>query len=111
MRPRRAAALIARPLNASVRHRYAVRTPEERFDAILNALSNTRADPSHSTFQQLASGPLEDLLSENGPQLIERIELEARKNPAFNLLLGGVWQGGMSNDIWGRIQAARLKSW
>ncbi|WP_310446095.1 DUF6869 domain-containing protein [Thiobacillus sp.] len=87
------------------------RTPDQRLQAILNALKNTKADPSHHTFQNLAAGPLEDLLSDHGRDLIEQVETEARRNPNFNLLLGGVWQGGMSEEIWARIQAARLKVW
>jgi hypothetical protein len=61
--------------------------------------------------QHLAAGPLDDLLAAHGSALIERIETEARRNPAFNLLLGGVWQNTMSPDVWGRIQAARLEVW
>lgn len=87
------------------------RTADQKFVAILNALRNTKADPEHPTFRDLAAGALEDLLSEHGDELIETVEAEARRNPQFNLLLGGVWQGGMSPEIWCRIQAARLKVW
>lgn len=87
------------------------RSPEQRFEAILNALANTKPDPSHPTFQVLAAGPLEDLLGAHGAVLIERVEVEARRNPAFNLLLGGVWQNEISKEVWARIQAARLKVW
>lgn len=59
----------------------------------------------------LAAGPLEDLLSSNGPQYIDRVELLARRDPKFNYLLGGVWQQGMTNDVWERVQRARLKIW
>ena len=64
------------------------RTPEQRLEAIRNAPKHTKADPSHHNFQNLAAGPLEDLLSEHGAALIERVEHEAPTNPAFNLLLG-----------------------
>ena len=87
------------------------RTADQKFAAVLNALRNTKADPAHPTFKGLAAGALEDLLSEHGDELIEKVETEARRNPQFNLLLGGVWQGGMSSEIWRRIQAARLKAW
>ena len=87
------------------------RDPEQRFQAILNALKNTKADPAHSTFQNLAAGPLEDFLVAHGPEFIEFIEQEARRNPAFNLLLGGVWQNAMPEDVWARVQKARLKVW
>lgn len=87
------------------------RSADQRFQAILSALKNTKADPAHPTFQNLAAGPLEDLLSDHGAELIEKVETEARRNPSFNLLLGGVWEGGMTKEIWGRVQAARLKVW
>jgi hypothetical protein len=54
---------------------------------------------------------MEDLLSEHGAEIIERVEVEARRNPSFNLLLGGVWQGGMSKEVWARVQSARLRTW
>jgi hypothetical protein len=36
----------------------------------------------------LAAGPVEDLLREHGPAVIDRVEAEARRNPAFNNVLG-----------------------
>jgi hypothetical protein len=87
------------------------RSPEQKLQAILNGLRNTKHDPTHATFQNLAAGPLEDLLGSHGAELIEQVEVEARRNPSFNLLLGGVWQNEISNEVWARIQAARLKVW
>lgn len=85
--------------------------PELCYSAILHVLKSVAADPTNPIFRNLAAGPLEDLLAAHGSLLIERIETEARRNPAFNLLLGGVWQNTMPPHIWGRIQAARLKVW
>lgn len=87
------------------------RSPGQRLEAILNAVRNTKPDPAHPTFANLAAGPLEDLLSEHGHSLIERLKVQARQNPSFNLLLGGVWQGGMSNEVWAAVQAMWLKAW
>ena len=87
------------------------KSPEQKLTTILNVLRNSKIDPAHKTFSNLAAGPLEDLLSDHGEEVIDRIETEARKNPDFNLLLGGVWQGGMSEQIWERVQRARLKVW
>jgi len=56
----------------------------------------------------LAAGPLEDLLSSFGPDYIDRVETLARDDGRFKLLLGGVWRLGMTDDVWGRMQAARL---
>ena len=88
-----------------------VKNPELCYGAILNALKSVPADPANPVLQNIAAGPLEDLLAAHGSTLIERIEIEARRNPAFNLLLGGVWQNTMSSEVWSRIQAARLKVW
>lgn len=88
-----------------------VENPELCYGAILHALKSVPADPANPVFKNLAAGPLEDLLAAHGPVLIEKIETEARRNPAFNLLLGGVWQNTMSPQVWSRIQTARLKVW
>jgi hypothetical protein len=66
---------------------------------------------SDKAFGALAAGPLEDLLAQQGPEFIERIEELARKDPEFNELLGGVWQNTMDDEIWRRVQAARLNTW
>lgn len=59
----------------------------------------------------LASGAVEDLLADFGEIYIDRIEELARKNPRFNYLLGGVWKNGMTDDVWTRVQKARLAVW
>jgi hypothetical protein len=59
----------------------------------------------------LAAGPLENLLADNGSEHIDRIEELARQDPKFNYLLGGVWKGGMANEIWERVQAIRNHVW
>jgi hypothetical protein len=64
-----------------------------------------------AAWTSLAAGPLEDLLSVAGEEYIEIIEEEARRNPKFNDLLGGVWQNTMSNAVWQRITAVRLREW
>ena len=57
--------------------------------------------------ENLSAGPLENLLAKHGNQFIDRIETEARRNPRFTFLLGGVWQNATSDDIWARVEAAR----
>lgn len=59
----------------------------------------------------LAAGALEDLLADFGALYIDRIEELARKNPRFNYLLGGVWKNAMTDDVWNRVQKARLTVW
>ena len=70
-----------------------------------------KRDLSDKVFATLAAGPLEDLLAEQGPEFIERVEELARKDPRFNHLLGGVWRNTMTEEIWQRVQAARLNVW
>lgn len=76
--------------------------PEVGWQAILAALQDPRVEPYLGT---LAAGPLEDLLSHHGQTFIARVEAEARANPKFAWLLGGVWQFQMPEDIWARVQA------
>lgn len=68
-------------------------------------------DLSDKTVAILAAGPLEDLLADDGPEYIERVEELARRDPKFNYLLGGVWRSTMTDEIWRRVQAARLNVW
>jgi hypothetical protein len=58
----------------------------------------------------LAAGPLEDLIEYHGPDVIERIELEARAQPKFRHLLGGVWESS-TPEVWQRVLAVRGDSW
>ena len=66
---------------------------------------------SDAAMASLAAGPLEDLLAHHGPAYIGRVEELARSEPRFNLLLGGVWRNAMTEDVWRRVQAARLRVW
>ncbi len=66
---------------------------------------------SDSAFGALAAGPLEDLLGFFGELYIDRIEELARQNPRFNYLLGGVWKHLSTDDVWRRIEKARLGVW
>jgi hypothetical protein len=70
-----------------------------------------KRDLSDKALGSLAAGALEDLLANHGPEYIERVEELARKDPKFNYLLGGVWRNSMTDAVWERIQAARLKVW
>ena len=80
---------------------------EDCWKTILEILSR---DPSDTVTSILAAGPLEDLIHHAGPQFIDRIELEARRNPAFRQLLGGVWESS-TPDVWARVVSARGGTW
>ena len=80
---------------------------EDCWATILEILSR---NPPESIIGILAAGPLEDLIDAAGPEFIERIELQARRDPAFRHLLGGVWASS-TPDIWARVEAARGSAW
>jgi hypothetical protein len=63
-----------------------------------------RRDKSVAVQQVLSAGPIENLLVIHGESFIERVEGEARKDPAFAKVLGGVWKNRMSDVIWTRLQ-------
>jgi hypothetical protein len=64
-----------------------------------------RKDQSPRTQALLSAGMVEDLLSMHGDKFIDRIEAEARTDPSFAKLLGGVWKSQMSDQLWERVQA------
>jgi hypothetical protein len=81
--------------------------PESIWAAISKIVENTSDE---RIIGKLAAGPLEDLIENHGPSWIERIESEARRNPKFRHLLGGVWESS-TPEVWSRVEAARVKSW
>lgn len=85
----------------------AANSPDEAWSAILSVL---QLDPPAPVQGLLAAGPLEDLLSLHGPKVIDRIELEARANPRFSLLLGGVSQLQTVPEVWERVLRVRRDS-
>jgi hypothetical protein len=76
--------------------------PELAWQLILEIL---RRDNSSGVLEDLSAGLLEDLLVYHGKAMIDRVEAEARSNPLFAKLLGGVWQNEMPDHIWRRVQA------
>jgi hypothetical protein len=82
-------------------------SPEDCWMAILEILSR---NPAQEVIGVLAAGPLEDLIHYRGPEFIQRIETESRRNKAFRHLLGGVWKSS-TPEVWARVEEARGKSW
>nr|WP_315484937.1 hypothetical protein [uncultured Undibacterium sp.] len=81
--------------------------PEICWKAILDIL---RRKPEDEVIGVLSAGPLEDLIKDHGGDFIDRIVLEASRNPDFKHSLGGVWKSG-SPEVWARVEAIRGKSW
>lgn len=69
------------------------------WDAILKVIE---LHPSDHVLGMLGAGPLEDLVDSHGGDFIDKIEDEARSNPAFVKALGNVWEAG-SDEVWLRI--------
>lgn len=82
-------------------------SPEEAWRFVLAAMN---LDSSMFLLSNLAAGPLEELLVYHGSEIIERVELEAKANPNFALLLGGVWKSEISDEVWRRVELAANRS-
>ena len=78
------------------------RNPKQCFQQILTILD---IDSSELILGTLAAGPLEDLLSRHGVDVVDQIETESRRNPKLKVLLTGVWRNVIDEDVWNRIQA------
>jgi hypothetical protein len=77
-------------------------SPEEGWRAIL---AIHRLDQSGRVQEVLSAGPIEDLLAKYGGDFIGRVEQQAREDPTFAKLLGGVWKNAMTDEVWTRLQA------
>jgi len=78
--------------------------PEAVWKAVLQIMQRQLSDEQIAL---LAAGPVEDLLAKYGAEFIERIETEAQSSPAFKHLLGGIWPGRISSEIWIRVEKSR----
>jgi hypothetical protein len=78
--------------------------PEAVWNAIVELTKHKLSDEETAV---LAAGPLEGLLAKYGEDFIERIEVEARRDPIFAHLLGGVWPSSIASDIWKRVELLR----
>ena len=76
--------------------------PEDLWKLIL--LIHER-DQSSNIQEVLSAGPIENLLVKHGDSFIDRIETQARSDPKFAKLLGGVWKSRMSDANWSRLQS------
>ena len=84
-----------------VLHDLVFNQPQKAWKVILDILEETNSD---EIIGNLAAGPFEDILSEHGDIFIDEVEIKARQNPKFTKLVLGVYQGGMSESVWSRIQ-------
>jgi hypothetical protein len=85
--------------------------PELAWSSILAVLEQIGANVEDRRFAVLAAGPLEDLMDQHGEAFIGRVEAEARRNPAFALLLGGVWRSTIAEHVWQRMGLVAKRGW
>jgi hypothetical protein len=73
------------------------RDPDEGWSIVRTLVERA---PSDETLGMVAAGPLEDLLRQHGPVLIDRVEEESRKSDRLRLALSGVW--GLRGSVFER---------
>jgi hypothetical protein len=78
--------------------------PDTLWGLILAVLARDR---SNKIMENLSAGPMEDLLVKHGPLFIENVERQAKADPTFARMLGGVWKNRMNDDIWERMCKVR----
>jgi hypothetical protein len=77
--------------------------PEIAWELIVELVDRA---PSENSLGFFAAGPLEDLLSKDGPTFIDRVEDRAWQNEKFRRALGMLRRLGMTDDVWNRVKAA-----
>lgn len=76
--------------------------PELAWEIIIELVERAPSDVSLSFF---AAGPLEDLLSKDGPDFIDRVESRAATHERFRRAVGMLRRLGMADEVWERVQA------
>jgi hypothetical protein len=85
--------------------------PDLCLAAILEVLGRIDGSSPNRLLAVLAAGPLEDLLAYDGSAVVDQIDLLARRDPAFRLLLNGVWDSGIEPGILARLAKYRADRW
>jgi len=85
--------------------------PRLCLDSVLEILQQIPNDISDHHFQNLAAGPLEDLLVFHGKDYVSEVETIARRNPGFRSLLNGVWSSSIDKDVLQKLQKYRTAPW
>ncbi len=75
------------------------KNPEEAWELTCLLIDKSKSD---DVLAITAAGPLEMLLYQQGPALIERVEKECRTNDRLRLALSGVWGIRPGNPIYER---------
>ena len=88
------------------------RLSEEEPDACLSLICAVlEEDATMPVIGALAAGPMEDLLVNFGPGVIDNVEAIAEENGSFRAMLGGVWESDIEPQVWERITQVRDYCW
>lgn len=75
--------------------------PQDALNAIRAISEGTT---SVEVLSVLAAGPLENLLVQHGPMIVDQVIEQAQASERFRELLGGMWSGRVAADVWNRLK-------
>ncbi len=73
--------------------------PEVCLDVIVRILAKIEPTTDNELLAILAAGPLEDLLTEHGEEVVDRVEVLARRSPEFRKLLNGIYDSDVKETV------------
>ena len=76
--------------------------PDDAYEVIRELV---RQAPSPYVLGVVAAGLLEDLLSDWGERVIDRLETDARDDPKLMAACADVWKLYMSDEVWTRLRS------
>ena len=85
--------------------------PDLCLATILEVLNRIDTSAPNRLLGLLAAGPLEYLLDHCGDAVVDDVDLLARRDPGFRLLLNGVWDSSIKPDILTRLAKYRGNPW
>ena len=80
-------------------------------ESIVKVLGRIDGSSPNPLLAALAAGPLEDLLAKNGGAVVDQVEVLARRNPKFRLLLNGVWDSTIKPEVLSKLAKYRDQRW
>ncbi|MEM6901445.1 MAG: DUF6869 domain-containing protein [Pseudomonadota bacterium] len=76
-------------------------SPQTQLSFIRRAVEKAETDHQLAI---IAAGPLEDLLSDHGPDVIDDVVAVSRQDPKFRRTMTGVWRQDMPDSVWQKIE-------
>ena len=75
----------------------------EQMWSVLQAIAALPRDINDKALALIAAGILEDLLSKNGAEYVDRIITLAASSSRFARMLTGVWRSDIEANVWERV--------